>query len=200
MTLILERTATAVDWLGDVLGPLRTAIARADDPAGRADAVADALADRLPPVDVLNSQQRAGSPEHYQQHVLHVEPGGAFSVTVLVWRPGQSTPIHDHVCWCTVGVLSGVEHEVRYGLRLRRGQYRLVEQGESNGWPGQISGFAPPGDIHLVRNAGSEVAISVHVYGADIGARGTSVRRTYSQSGVRHRLLERSQAGGYLSS
>ena len=42
-----------------------------------------------------------------------------------------------------------------------------------------MSGFAPPGDIHRVRNHGRDIAISLHVYGADIGRLGSSVRRTY---------------------
>jgi predicted metal-dependent enzyme (double-stranded beta helix superfamily) len=44
---------------------------------------------------------------------------------------------------------------------------------------GAVSGFAPPGDIHLVRNAGSGVAVSMHIYGTDISRVGSSVRRVY---------------------
>jgi predicted metal-dependent enzyme (double-stranded beta helix superfamily) len=100
-------------------------------------------------------------------------------VTALVWRSGQATAVHDHVCWCTVGVLAGVEHEVLYDNRLRFGRRSLVEVGQRNAFPGDVGGFAPPGDIHMVRNNGPEIAISLHVYGADISARGTSVRRIY---------------------
>jgi len=42
-----------------------------------------------------------------------------------------------------------------------------------------VCGFAPPGDIHRVWNAGTGRAISLHVYGADISRLGTSVRRVY---------------------
>ena len=45
---------------------------------------------------------------------------------------------------------------------------------------GAVSGFAPPGDIHRVRNTGDTVAISMHVYGADISRLGTSIRREYA--------------------
>ena len=45
---------------------------------------------------------------------------------------------------------------------------------------GAVSGFAPPGDIHRVRNTGDEVAISMHVYGADISRLGNSIRREYT--------------------
>ena len=45
---------------------------------------------------------------------------------------------------------------------------------------GAVSGFAPPGDIHSVRNTGDTVAISMHVYGADISRLGNSIRREYT--------------------
>src|SRR5205085_8480485 len=45
---------------------------------------------------------------------------------------------------------------------------------------GAVSGFAPPGDIHRVRNSGDTVAISMHIYGADIARLGNSIRREYS--------------------
>jgi len=42
-----------------------------------------------------------------------------------------------------------------------------------------VSGFAPPGDIHMVRNIGDAIAVSMHVYGTDISRVGSSVRRVY---------------------
>ncbi len=44
---------------------------------------------------------------------------------------------------------------------------------------GDASGFAPPGDIHRVRNTSDEIAISIHVYGTDVTRIGSSVRRFY---------------------
>ena len=44
---------------------------------------------------------------------------------------------------------------------------------------GDVSGFAPPGDIHRVRNTGTTTAISVHIYGTDVTRIGSSVRRYY---------------------
>ena len=48
---------------------------------------------------------------------MHAEPDGSFSVVGLVWRPGQITPIHDHVTWCVIGVLQGAEYEELFALR-----------------------------------------------------------------------------------
>ena len=60
---------------------------------------------------MLTAEQRVGDPRSYRSHVLHIEPDGAFSIVALVWRPGQVTPIHDHVTWCVFGVIEGVEYE-----------------------------------------------------------------------------------------
>ena len=44
---------------------------------------------------------------------------------------------------------------------------------------GAVAGFAPPGDVHRVRNSGVELGISLHIYGTDINRIGNSIRRTY---------------------
>jgi 3-mercaptopropionate dioxygenase len=44
---------------------------------------------------------------------------------------------------------------------------------------GDVSGFAPPGDIHRVRNPGNRTAISIHIAGTDASRLGSSVRRDY---------------------
>jgi 3-mercaptopropionate dioxygenase len=55
----------------------------------------------------------------------------------------------------------------------------LVEAGNAVNLAGEVSGFAPPGDIHRVRNAGERTAISIHIYGTDVPRIGSSVRRHY---------------------
>jgi predicted metal-dependent enzyme (double-stranded beta helix superfamily) len=44
---------------------------------------------------------------------------------------------------------------------------------------GTVTVLTPPGDIHAVVNDSAVVATSLHVYGADLRQRGTSVRRCY---------------------
>ena len=51
--------------------------------------------------------------------------------------------------------------------------------GSSTNDAGDVTGFAPPGDIHRVRNVGDCTAISIHVYGTDVSRVGSSVRRYY---------------------
>ena len=134
--------------------------------------VAEQLRFHLPTPDVLTAEQRAGSPDGYRGHTLHVEPDGAFSIVGLVWRPGQFTRIHDHVTWCVFGVIQGVEHEELFDADLN-----LV--GESENHTGDVSGFAPPGDIHRVHNTTDTTAISIHIYGTDVTRIGSSARRYY---------------------
>jgi 3-mercaptopropionate dioxygenase len=139
--------------------------------------VAAELRRTLPDASMLTAAERAGSPDGYECHILHVEPDGSFSVTAMVWRAGQVTPIHDHVTWCVTGVIEGAEYEELYRLTGDGGGLQEVSRGRA--MPGEVSGFAPPGDIHRVRNHGSGTAISLHVYGADITRLGSSIRRIY---------------------
>src|SRR5262245_23422731 len=134
--------------------------------------VAEQLRRHLPAPELLTAEQRLGSPEDYVGHTLHVEPDGSFSIVALVWRPGQLTRIHDHVTWCVFGVIQGVEHE-----ELFDGDLNPI--GRSENHVGDVSGFAPPGDIHRVHNTGAETAISIHIYGTDVTRIGSSARRYY---------------------
>lgn len=130
---------------------------------------------------MLTTRQRLGDPNHYCTVPLHVEPDGASSVVALVWRPGQEAPIHDHVTWCVFGVIQGVEHEELFVLNEDR---RLVHTGVNENPAGSVDYVVSPGDIHRVRNAGDSIAISIHIYGTDVGMLGSSVRRIYEPSAV----------------
>jgi predicted metal-dependent enzyme (double-stranded beta helix superfamily) len=137
--------------------------------------VVEALRARLPGSDLLSAEQLAGDPDGYQTHLIHVEPDGSFSVVIMVWLPGQQTPVHDHLTWCCTAVLQGTEYEEVYALR---GNHLKVVARNVNP-VAAVSGFAPPGDIHRVTNTGDMVAVSMHVYGTDISRVGSSVRRVY---------------------
>ncbi|HEX4813882.1 MAG TPA: cysteine dioxygenase family protein [Nonomuraea sp.] len=148
-------------------------VARRLDRNETAHAVADLLRARLPGPGILTPREREGAPDRYATHILHAEDH--FSIVGVVWRPGQDTPVHDHVSWCTFGIVSGIEDETLY----RYLGDHLEEIGRAENRPGEVSGFAPPGDIHKVRNTSSETGVSVHVYGADVSRLATSVRRVY---------------------
>jgi predicted metal-dependent enzyme (double-stranded beta helix superfamily) len=52
----------------------------------------------------LAPEHRVPDRDSYRQHLLYVAPERNVSIVALVWLPGQTTPIHDHVSWCVVGV------------------------------------------------------------------------------------------------
>ncbi len=119
-------------------------------------------------------------PARYQQHLLHCDSEERFSVVSFVWGPGQATPIHDHRVWGLVGVLRGAERSRAFvrpqdGGPLIPGLEERLEQGA-------IAAVSPRiGDIHRVSNAFDDrVSISIHVYGANIGALS---RATYDADG-----------------
>ena len=162
--------------LGNLVGAVRAATRRRPGWTETVELVADRLRLHLPTPDILTAEQRYGDPLNYRCHLLHAESDGSFSVVALVWRPGQATPIHDHVTWCVFGILEGSEREDRFTLR---GDGWLEEAGTSVSEAGDVTGLAPPGDIHRVQNDGPQTAISLHIYGTDVSRLGTSVRRTY---------------------
>ncbi len=164
--------------LNQVVTAVRAAVTRNADWADTASYVADALRANLPPPGLLlTPDQCAGEYGTTRSHRLHVEPDGSFSMVAIVWQPGAQTRIHDHVTWCVFGVLAGVEYEDLY--TLAEDGSTLIEAGSNANLTGEVSGFAPPGDIHRVRNIGDTTAISLHIYGTDLNRIGSSVRRYY---------------------
>jgi predicted metal-dependent enzyme (double-stranded beta helix superfamily) len=154
----------------------RDAAQLVDDPR----AVADRLAPLLATDGWLAPEHQLGSPDGYRQHLLHVSDCRRLSVVALVWLPGQTTPIHDHVSWCVVGVYRGAEHETHYERVERAGRSYLRPTGEVVAPAGHVEALVPPAEnIHRVTATGTGKTISIHVYGADIEQRGTSILRTY---------------------
>ncbi len=158
----------------------RHAVRRGGVPHAVVADVEAALGSLLAETAVLTPAQRAPGGATYRQHLLHVDPDTNFSVVSLVWRPGQATPIHDHRCWCVVGVLEGREREVRFEHHTDGTDEWLTEQATTVNGPGSTSVLVPPDpDIHRVSNGGDGIAISLHVYGANLAECSSSIRRTY---------------------
>jgi predicted metal-dependent enzyme (double-stranded beta helix superfamily) len=173
------QTPTLNPVLRELIRSLTSVLASETDAERRAAGAARALQPFLGHPRLLDPPQCEPDPTRYRQHPLYTAADGSFSVVALVWMPGQATPIHDHVSWCVVGVHQGVEEEVHYDLVQRPGDPYLVPIGACTHPAGTVAALTPPGDIHLVTNPGPGIAISIHVYGADIRERGTSIRRRY---------------------
>jgi predicted metal-dependent enzyme (double-stranded beta helix superfamily) len=144
------------------------------------------LADLVAHDDWLPAAAAQARPDRYAQHLLHRDPQRRFSVVSFVWGPNQPTPVHDHTVWGLVGVLRGAErceeYRVQDGLPVATGAVHVMQ-------PGDVEAVSPTvGDWHRVCSALDHgLSVSVHVYGADIGA----VKR--------HRLADDGSVLGFVS-
>lgn len=176
-------TADLAAFIADV----EAVTAAEQDPHRIAASVQGRLPGLLAEPGFLAPEHREPWPDRYRPHLLAVAPSRRFSVVALVWLPGQVTPIHDHICWCVVGVLQGLEREQRFGLREDASGARwLAPLGVEAMLPGHTCALVPPDEnIHCVRNAGDTLAISIHVYGEDIAVCGSSVNQCFDDVPIR---------------
>ena len=110
------------------------------------------------------------NPQYYQQYLLYCDPLERFSVVSFVWGPGQKTPVHDHTVWGMVGMMRGSELCQSFAAA---GDARPMQAGARRALlPGSVENLSPRiGDVHQVANGFDDrVSISIHVYGANIGA------------------------------
>jgi predicted metal-dependent enzyme (double-stranded beta helix superfamily) len=155
-----------------------TAIAgRLDDSADRVVACAPLMEQLLPEAGTfLTAAHRQTDPDHYARHPIFVAPDGNLSLFVLVWQPGQWTPVHDHGSWGVVGVVEGVLEERNFlavdgeirndsGIRLKRGGAILLGTGS-------VSSFVPnPDHIHMTGVPETrKPVLSLHLYGRNMNS------------------------------
>lgn len=118
--------------------------------------------------DWLPAEFAEPDPAHYRQYLLYCDPLERYSVVSFVWGPGQHTPVHDHTVWGLIGMLRGAEISRNYTVDGNR----LAYTGEVRLAPGDVTAVSPTiGDVHQVENALTDrPSISIHAYGANIGA------------------------------
>ena len=157
--------------------PLRDFVARMTTLAARTTQEAELIAEARGLLAELIADDRwlppafaQPHPEYYQQYLLHCDPLERFSLVSFVWGPGQRTPIHDHGVWGLIGMLRGAETGQHY--RVGDDGRLQPEGGATRLEPGDIEAVSPTlGDIHRVANAFPDrVSVSIHLYGANIGA------------------------------
>ncbi|VVE45871.1 3-mercaptopropionate dioxygenase [Pandoraea pneumonica] len=173
----------------DALDPLRTFVAafsrlleRRPHETTLLEEGAGLLAQLVARDDWLPDAFATPHPSHYQQYLLHCDSGQRFSIVSFVWGPDQRTPIHDHTVWGLIGMLRGAEDSLPYVLDAKGVP---VEAGDPvRLTPGDVEILSPRlGDIHRVSNAFDDrVSVSIHVYGANIGAVHRSV---FTEAGER---------------
>ena len=107
----------------------------------------------------------------YARRLLYKDPAERFSAVVMVWDPGQGTPIHDHCgMWCVECVVLG---------RIRVSQFDMIpfthgplvefrEAGVITAGIGEAGALIPPFDYHKIENVFDTKAATIHVYGGEM--------------------------------
>ncbi len=102
---------------------------------------------------------------------LHMPPDKSYSIIGGVWKPGQTTPIHDHLTWALIGTYKGQERKALYKRtddKTNPKYAKLEKVSERINTPGHVTVLSHSG-IHKVDNISQDHAPSIHVYGCDIG-------------------------------
>ena len=160
-------------WLDAVRAVVDLGSAPAATAAGVRATLARLLLDQDAVADLVTALQGEARRRPARTLAQHVEPDGTFTLQAFRWPPGWTTSIHDHVVWGAAGVLLGAEHECTYRLE----DDRAVPLARRVHSAGEAYAFVPPHDVHRVNTP--EPTLSLHVYGADLSATGTSTRRRY---------------------
>jgi predicted metal-dependent enzyme (double-stranded beta helix superfamily) len=109
--------------------------------------------------------------DRFAMNLLHMPDDEAYSIIGGVWRPGQTTPIHDHLTWALIGVFEGEEREALF-RRIDDGSNpklsRIQQVSERVNKKGHVTVLGHSG-IHRVDNISLKPTTSVHIYGRDIG-------------------------------
>ena len=112
----------------------------------------------------------------YTKHIVYSCDN--WSLQALIWKPKASTPIHNHKCWCTVGIYQGEVFEERFkSLNNNTVQcYKTFKHKK-----GVFATLTPDGnDIHRLINNSNEIAITLHFYGINAFKQPSSILNEFS--------------------
>ena len=121
---------------------------------------------------VLDPSYLVPAPERYARRLMHRDPSGRYTVIVMVWGPGQGTPLHDHAgIWCVECVYRGRIHVTSYSVRGENPETGVVQfekETEILAGPGEAGALIPPFEYHVIANADETASITIHVYGGEM--------------------------------
>lgn len=97
------------------------------------------------------------------RYILHRAP--TFTVSSIVWAPGEVAEPHNHETWGAIGVLANTIEERRYEKvtddRIRPLDHQACGRGA-------VSLLIPDDDIHSMHNLTKRETVEIHVYGKDL--------------------------------
>jgi predicted metal-dependent enzyme (double-stranded beta helix superfamily) len=121
--------------------------------------------------DSVPSESFAPRKDRFAMNLLHMPQSKSYSIIGGVWKPGQTTPIHDHLTWALIGVYDGEEREALFRRNDDGSNPKFAELekvSERTNKKGHVTLLGHTG-IHRVDNLTEKTATSIHVYGRDIG-------------------------------
>lgn len=110
-------------------------------------------------------------PGCYARRLLHRDPAGRYTVVIMVWGSGQSTPIHDHAGkWCVECVYRGRIEVTSYELSGDPDSevVTLTEEQVVRAGVGEAGALIPPFEYHRIANTDGDTAVTVHVYSGEM--------------------------------
>ncbi len=154
---------------------LGSALPRGGNP--QAERITAALGAAVAAGEWLPREQRRANHERYARHLIYADPRGQFSILAIVWAPGQGSPVHAHLTWCSVAVYQGTLTETFY--EPARGRNAPVEARRETRTVGSTSFDGAGHAIHALANHGRENAISLHIYGVGGDQVSTGINRIF---------------------
>ena len=112
-------------------------------------------------------QVQANSP--YASYLLYLSETDNLCIVLDIFMAQQAAVTHNHLCWCVFSCLEGVEREFLYEAPddLSSAPFEVMSRLRE---PGEVTiAGATRGDFHQVQCERGDMAISLHIYGADIG-------------------------------
>ncbi|RYG44306.1 hypothetical protein EON79_15170 [bacterium] len=99
------------------------------------------------------------SNDRYCRNLIHRSE--RFELLLLCWKPGQSSPVHDHrYSWCGVRVIQGSATEVRF---MKTPQGTWVPVGHSIAHAGELV-CSMDRDTHIIGNFETSDLMTMHCY------------------------------------
>lgn len=168
-------TPAATPPLQALVDALRSACAHGGEP--QAAHITAALSTAVAAGEWLPREQRRANHQRYARHLIYADPQQQFSILALVWAPGQASPIHAHLTWCSVAVYQGTLTETFYAMAP--GRNAPVEARCEIRNAGSTSFDSAGHAIHALANLSQADAISLHVYGVGSEQVATGINRMF---------------------
>ncbi|MGH3761897.1 hypothetical protein [Actinophytocola sp.] len=166
----MPRLSTVLNDFGQILDQL---VRRTEDAGLIVERAHGHFADLIEDTTWLEERFRVPAvPGVMAAYLLASGEDAPWTIVSVVFPPGATTPVHDHLTWGLVGVVDGVERETRYerlddGARPDFARLRRLETVENT--VGAISRVVPPDqEIHRIHNPLNGPSCSIHVYGENL--------------------------------